>query len=472
MLHLTNTLTGKKEPFRPLNPGRAGLYVCGVTVYDDCHIGHARGAVVFDVLRRFLEREGLRVIHVRNVTDVDDKIIDRARGQPGEGDLKARAAAVAGRYIESFRRDFGRLGLLPPTHEPQATQFIGPMQRFIEALLARGAAYAAEDGVYFSVRKAAGYGRLSRQRPDQMREGVRIEPGAGKRDPLDFALWKRAKPEEPAWESPWGPGRPGWHIECSTMSTDLLGDAFDIHGGGQDLIFPHHENELAQAEGAGKPFARVWLHNGLLTVEGAKMSKSLGNIISIGEVLRRHPAPVLRLFYLSAHYRSPQDFSWDRIKETAAAYERIREFLLQVRQRVGEGKVAEPEAVRQAREKFRAGMEDDLNTPAALSALFELVTRAYPWFNGLEVSGEGKLRAEWLRAAAQVLEDLSGVLGLTFPAEEVPEAVRRRVEERDRARKEKAFEKADAIRRELTAQGYLLEDTGGKTVIRKRGEET
>jgi len=288
-LKLTDTLTGEKKEFTPLTPGRVSLYVCGVTVYDDCHIGHARGAVVFDVLRRWLERGGLRVTHVRNITDVDDKIIARARAEAGP-DLKAAVRAVAERSIASFQSDFSKLGLLKPHYEPKATEAIQSMQELIGELMKRGAAYEAADGVYFAVRKLAQYGALSHQKLDQMLEGEK-EAGEGKRDALDFALWKRAKPDEPAWDSPWGPGRPGWHIECTAMSTERLGPRFDIHGGGQDLIFPHHENELAQALGVGRPFARTWVHNGLLTVNGQKMAKSVGNVVRIGDALNQIVAP-------------------------------------------------------------------------------------------------------------------------------------------------------------------------------------
>ena len=422
-LRLTNTLTGKKEEFRPLNPPRVGLYVCGVTVYDECHIGHARGAVVFDVLRRCLESKKFQVTHVRNVTDVDDKIIERARAEAeSAGDLKGRVRQVAERCTRGFQQDFARLGLLKPHREPAATEFIPQMQVFIRELLRRGAAYPAGDGVYFSVRKLAEYGALSHQKLDEMREGAREETGEGKQDPLDFALWKKGKPEEPAWESPWGPGRPGWHIECSTMSTHLLGDAFDIHGGGQDLVFPHHENERAQALGAGKPFARLWLHNGLLTVNGQKMSKSLNNFVTISDALARHPADVLRLFFLSAHYRSPLDFSWKRLDEAARAYGRLAAFLAHSAASVpglrpGTDPATSPA---EAEGKFHEAMEDDLNTPRALAALYEMTPHPNP-------------------AAAERVRKLGQILGLFHAQEEVDPEVQRLVRERDEARRGKDF---------------------------------
>jgi cysteinyl-tRNA synthetase len=468
-LSLTNTLTGRKELFQPLDPPRVSLYVCGVTVYDDCHVGHLRGAVVFDVLRRYLETLGFQVTHVRNITDVDDKIIDRTReelkGQP-ESDLKAAVQGLARRFEASFRSDFEKLNLLPPHQEPRATEFIDRMVAFIAELLTRGAAYVGTDGVYFSVRKIEKFGALSHQRLEEMRQGVRVEAGEGKRDPLDFALWKRSKPEEPSWASPWGPGRPGWHIECSTMSTVLLGDAFDIHGGGQDLIFPHHENELAQALGAGKPFAKVWLHHGLLTVNGQKMSKSLGNVVRISDALGRHSPDVLRLFFLSAHYRSPLDFTWGRLEEAAAAYERFAAFLARA-DALGKGPETPllSDKVEDTQNSFLEAMEDDLNTPRALASLFELIGYANDnhWF-------DNALMQDTVRAAGGKIRKLGRVLGF-FQSEVLPAAdaqVQRLVKERDQARAQKDFAASDRIRKELTDRGYVVEDTTAGTVIRRK----
>ena len=476
-IHLTNTLTGRKEEFRPLAPPQVTMYVCGVTVYDDCHIGHARGAVVFDVLRRFLESDRCKfqVKHVRNITDVDDKIIDRARREPeATGDLKARVASVSRRYTERFQSDFRRLGLLPPDEEPKATEFIPKMIRFIEHLIRGGVAYPGSDGVYFAVRELAKrrgkYGDLSHQNLDQMMEGARAEAGEGKKDPLDFALWKKAKPEEPAWDSPWGPGRPGWHIECSTMSTDLLGDQFDIHGGGQDLIFPHHENELAQALGAGKPFARYWLHNGLLTVNGQKMSKSLGNFVTIEEALKRHPADVLRLFFLSAHYRSPQDFTWEHLDEAAHAYDRLVTFL--TRADFPEGQVPIPDFpstnILSAEEAFWEAMEDDLNTPRALGSLYHLVASINSeYLSGRNDHAEIICQSVLRRARAGILE-LGSILGFFQSTVEIKPEIRNLIKERDAARQQKDFVTSDRIRTQLMEMGYIVEDTADKTVVRKR----
>ncbi len=468
-LRFTNTLTGRKEDFQPLHPPHVTLYVCGVTVYDHCHIGHARGAVVFDVLHRTLKAKGYPVTYVRNVTDVDDKIIQRALSERGQ-DLKRAAQLVAKKYEQSFREDFGRLGLLAPTQEPRATEFIPKMVQSIQALIQNGVAYEGSDGVYFSVRKSPPYGQLSHQNPDQMLEGVRIESGEGKKDPLDFALWKKAKPEEPSWPSPWGEGRPGWHIECSTMSTDILGDTFDIHGGGQDLIFPHHENERAQALGAGKPFAKVWLHNGLLTVNGQKMSKSVGNIIPIQQALKRHPADVLRMFFLSAHYRSPLDFTWERLDEAAHAYERLTVFLAHA-DALGPGQSISDDAVQKWERSFHEAMEDDLNIPEALANLYGLVSGGSQHLQGMvSDSSRNKGREACVRAYQEKIRKLGQQLGFfgEGASSEDQEQIRRLMVKRDEARRKKDYATSDRIRQQLLEQGYVVEDTSGKTVVRKK----
>ena len=473
-LSLTNTLTGRKEEFKPLKEGQVSLYVCGVTVYDHCHIGHARGAVVFDVLRRYLEsdRFKFKVTHVRNITDVDNKIIDRACAEVQTGlapDLKSAATAVARRFEESFQADFSRLGLLKPTHEPRATEFIPKIIRFIADLIQKGMAYEGADGVYFSVRKFSEsnneYGKLSGQKLDQMLEGVRIDPGEGKKEPMDFALWKKAKPEEPSWESPWGLGRPGWHIECSTMSTDLLGDTFDIHGGGRDLIFPHHEDERAQSLGAGKKFARYWLHNGLLTVNGQKMSKSVRNIVTIGDALKRHSADVLRMFFLSAHYRSPVDFTWERLDEAAHAYETLATFMSHAEafsEGMGKGDIGN-KAVEQAEREFYESMEDDLNTPEALARIYHVVSLGNEW-----LSKKDKKMAADVGSVRENLVKLGKVLGFFQSAGTVDPETEKLAKQRDEARLKKDYATSDKIRQQLNDLGYIVEDTSGKTVVRKR----
>jgi len=429
-------------------------------------VGHARGAVVFDVLYRYLGFKGFEVAYVRNITDVDDKIIDRTRQETGlEGDLKARVKAVADRYTERFQTDFARLGLLKPTLEPKATEFIPQMISLIQRLLDRGMAYVGSDGVYFSVRKIPSYGKLSHQSLNQLLAGTRVsaaggEPADGKRDPLDFALWKKGKSDEPHWDSPWGAGRPGWHIECSTMSTHLLGDSFDIHGGGQDLIFPHHENEIAQAQGAGKPFARIWLHNGLLTFNGQKMAKSIGNIVTIQQALERHSAQVLRLFFLAAHYRSPIDFTWERLEESAHAYERLTTALDHA-DRLNDRPRVENPLIQKQEELFHSAMEDDLNTPAALASLYRLATSIHEWLRCPD-------KQVHVPPAAKKLSQLGHLLGFFQKRDSLGSQIEQFIAQRDQARQRKDYATADAIRRKLVDMGYIVEDTDGRTVVRKR----
>ena len=329
-LRVYNTLTQSKEEFIPLQEGRIGMYVCGVTAYDLCHIGHARNAVVFDVIYRYLLYKGYQVTYVRNFTDVDDKIINRAQ-QEG-----INTEEIAARYIQEFSVDMGALGLKEPTVEPKATEHIPEMIDMVQRLIAKGHAYQVGGDVYFAVDGFSGYGRLSKRSLDEMQAGARIEVDEKKRNPLDFALWKAAKPGEPSWDSPWGRGRPGWHIECSAMSQKYLGDTLDIHGGGKDLIFPHHENEIAQSEGAsGKPFVRYWLHNGFVNIDREKMSKSLGNILTIKEILRDYHPELVRLFLLSRHYRSPIDYSSQGMEEARKNLERFYQTLAGIEEGLG-----------------------------------------------------------------------------------------------------------------------------------------
>src|SRR5512138_466703 len=317
-LKLYNTLTGTKEEFVPLEPGKVKMYVCGVTVYDNCHIGHARANVAFDVVYRYLRTSGFDVTYVRNYTDIDDKIINRANKEGVPYNV------ISERYIKTFDEDMARLGLALPTHQPRATEHVDDIIRLVQTLIDRGHAYQSGGDVYFSVETFPSYLKLSKRTLEEMQAGARVEVGELKRNPMDFALWKEAKPGEPFWESPWGKGRPGWHIECSAMSSCLLGETFDIHGGGRDLIFPHHENEIAQSEAAtGKPFVRYWLHNGFVNINAEKMSKSLGNFFTIREVLDRYDSEVLRFFLLSAHYRSPIDFSDQNLADAEAGLDRI-----------------------------------------------------------------------------------------------------------------------------------------------------
>ncbi len=478
-LKIYNTLTRTKEPFEPREPGHVRMYVCGVTVYDECHLGHARSAIAFDVIYRYLMCKGHRVTYVRNFTDIDDKILDRARREGVAWDEIART------YIEAFKRDMEALGVLRPTVEPLATEHIPEMIQMIKRLEDAGIAYCVDGNVYFSVSSFPGYGKLSRRDRDQMMAGARVEPDERKRDPLDFALWKRSQPNEPAWDSPWGPGRPGWHIECSCMSQKYLGETLDIHGGGLDLIFPHHENEIAQSEAlTGKPFARYWIHNGPLTREGVKMSKSLGNILSIREALERYHPEELRLFFLLAHYRKPLDFTEAGIREAQAALERLYSTWERMDSKASEvSKGQRPQSI-EARDleealktfpsKFEEAMDDDFNTPRAMAQVFELTRLLNHWLDRSKEPG-GPFAAKVIEQARKCYGLVSRTLGIL---QRTPKEFRHEKEERflshlgmtreqiealvqlrSEARKRKDFPQADRIRRELSALGIQLFDT-------------
>jgi len=449
-MRLTNTLTRTEEELVPRDEGRVTLYVCGQTVQNVPHFGHARAAIVPDVLRRYLEWRGFDVLHVRNVTDIDDKIIDRARE---EG---TSAAVVAEKYTRISEREMDRLGVLPPHVVPRATGHVIEMIDLIERLIDRGHAYEGGGDVFFAVRSFPGYGKLSGRDVDELRAGARVDPDERKRDPADFVLWKAAKPGEPSWPSPWGPGRPGWHIECSAMARRYLGDGFDIHAGGMDLVFPHHENEIAQAEAAtGRTFARLWLHNGLLHVGNEKMSKSLGNFVTLAEALDRYGADVLRMFYLQVAYRSPVDLSEERLAEAQAGLERWRAFL-----RTADGLEADGSGKDEAdrvRERFLAAMEDDLSTPRAQAALFDAVSAGN---QHLEAGRAGEAAA--LR---DVVRELAGVLGYALAADAggadaalLDGLVRELLDLRAEARAARDFATGDRIRERLAALGVVVED--------------
>jgi cysteinyl-tRNA synthetase len=470
-LRLYNTMTGRKEEFVPLQPGKVGMYVCGVTVYDYCHIGHARANIVFDVIYRYLGFAGYAVNYVRNYTDVDDKIINRAN----ERGIDSKE--LAEEFIRAFDEDMAALGLEVPTHQPKATEYIPQILAIVERLIERGMAYAAGGDVYFAVEKFPGYLKLSGRTMEEMQAGARIAPGEQKRNPMDFALWKAAKPGEPSWESPWGPGRPGWHIECSAMSSSLLGDTFDIHGGGRDLIFPHHENEIAQSEGAsGKPFVRYWMHNGFVNVNQEKMSKSLGNFFTIRDILKAYDPEVVRFFILSAHYRSPIDFSDQNLKEAKAGLSRFYEALQSAAEAVAgcpesETGSAEGKALETA---FCEAMDDDFNTALAIGHLFEGVRTMN------RLIGEKKFRKNAEKVAAvrdlhRGVIRLGRVLGL-FASEPAAWLDRRKlsalselgitaeeidalIAERRQARADKDFARSDGIRDELAARGIILLDS-------------
>ena len=455
-LHIYNTLARDKQRFTPIDPGKVRMYVCGMTVYDYCHVGHARMMTVFDIVYRWLKASGYDVTYVRNITDIDDKIIARAV-ENGE-----TISQLTSRFIQYMHEDTGALGILPPDHEPRATEFVPQMLNIIDKLEANGLAYKAVDGdVNFSVRDFDGYGKLSGKSLDDLRAGERVDVNTGKRDPLDFVLWKASRESEPAevkWDSKWGKGRPGWHIECSAMSSALLGERFDIHGGGADLQFPHHENEIAQSEGACRhTFVNYWMHNGFVRVDDEKMSKSLGNFFTIREVLDKYDAEVVRFFIIRAHYRSPLNYSDAHLDDAKHALARLYTALKEVAPDDAPLDWHETHAVR-----FAEAMNDDFNTPLAISVLFELVS---------EVN-----RTRSARLAGQ-LKAMAGVLGLlqrdpqTFlqAGVSVDDAVvAASIAARTAAKQAKNFAEADRIRAELLSLGIVLEDKpGGMTEWRR-----
>ncbi|MFO7460471.1 MAG: cysteine--tRNA ligase [Desulfatiglandales bacterium] len=470
-LKLYNTATRRKETFLPLRKGEVSLYACGVTVYDLCHVGHARSAIVFDVLVRYLRARGFQVTYVRNFTDVDDKIIDRANlvGKDPKD--------LAQENIDAFYEDMGKLGVLIPDAEPRATEFIPHMVEMIRVLTDRGYAYEVDGDVFFAVDKFESYGKLSGRRLEDMKAGSRVAVDEKKRRPMDFALWKRAKPGEPNWPSPWGPGRPGWHIECSVMSSFFLGPTFDIHGGGEDLLFPHHENERAQSVAAtGGEFARYWVHNGFVTVESEKMSKSLGNFLTIRDALALYHPEVLRLFLLSKHYRSPLDFAKSAVLDLQAGLVRIYRTLQRVRNIVGkegekgafplQGSLSDP-GDDTFLGRFVEVMNDDLNTPNAIALIFEKITEVNKAMDaGLGADGVNRLEKDLdqiLRAAGilGILEDDPEVFFekiATPPVKMDAAKIEALIEERANARGARDFAKADEIRSLLKEKGIVLED--------------
>jgi cysteinyl-tRNA synthetase len=464
-----NTFSRRKEPFEPVVPGKVSMYVCGPTVYDLPHLGHARAAVSFDVIRRTFSALGYQVTYVMNITDVDDKIIVRAN-EEGRSPF-----AVADEYTRAYQSSMARIGVLPPDIAPRATGHIIEMLRLVGRLVEAGTAYAVEGGdVYFSVRAFDDYGRLSNRTLDEMRAGERVEPDPRKRDPMDFALWKGSKPGEPSWPSAWGPGRPGWHLECSAMSMKYLGETFDIHGGGQDLIFPHHENERAQSEAATRaPFVRVWLHNGFVTINEEKMSKSLKNFISLDDILAEYPAPAVRMLLVSAHYRSPIDFSPQGLDEAVAMWQRLATFALNARDALAAaaplGEKWSSTEIVDFRDAFIGAMEDDFNTPAAVASLFELVTAGNALVERVETAVDDR-SAQELAAHLAMFSELSAILGLDplsqWPAEQggadiVAPLVEFLLELREKARTARDFEASDAIRKRLAEAGITVEDRSG-----------
>jgi cysteinyl-tRNA synthetase len=490
-LRIFNTLNRRQETFEPLQPGRVGIYVCGVTVYDDIHLGHARGALAFEIIRKYLQFSGYDVTYVRNFTDVDDKIINRSQeeGVP--------AAEIANRYIQAFREDMERLGIPHADIEPRATDHIPSMVDMIEGLIQKGFAYASEGDVYFAVRTFEDYGRLSRKNLDELESGARVEVSEHKRDPLDFALWKSAKPGEPSWDSPWGKGRPGWHIECSAMSHSLLSENFDIHGGGEDLIFPHHENERAQSCAfSGGVFARYWLHNGLVRIHKEKMSKSTGNFFTVKAILQTFRPEVVRYFLASSHYRSAVEYSEEAVVTAGRGLDRLYNACLRAAEACpskdggGDRAASAPlrdeildQTVKSFEAEFTAGMDDDFNTPRAIGAMFTLAHEIHSVIDRAD-SSQGLAPEDSLKNAVQSLQERARTLTFlthepqewfqqTYTPEQAAaegdgvsldeETIERMIRERNEARARKDFAEADRIRDELKAKSIVLEDGSAGT---------
>ena len=471
-----DTKSDRKERLQPLEPGHVKLYVCGITAYDYCHIGHARSVLVFDMIVRYLRHRGYKVTFIRNFTDIDDKIIKRAQEQ------NTTCEELSQRFINKFHEDMSALGAETPTLEPKATEHLPEMIALIEELIAKGLAYPANGDVYYRVQRFAGYGVLSGRTLEDMQAGARVAVSEIKEHPMDFALWKGSKPEEPAWESPWGPGRPGWHIECSAMGRKYLGETFDIHGGGKDLVFPHHENEIAQSEGAsGKPFANLWIHHGFVTIKDEKMSKSLGNFLTIREVLERWPAEVLRLFVFSTHYRNPLDYSEAALADAETGLARLYSALAEVEKLPGKGEengktifgAKEERKLSGLEENFHQAMDVDFNSALALGRIFDVVKVINKARHALPADpADGDLRL--LKAAAADIVRLGAIFGvlqedphrylqrrkerMLAGVEISPEQVEELIAKRRSARENKDWAEADRIRDQLLAQHIAIKD--------------
>jgi cysteinyl-tRNA synthetase len=451
-LQLFDTARGAVVPFEPREPGKVSIYACGPTVYGPPHLGHGRMVLVFDVLRRYLTWLGNDVTFVSNITDIDDKIIERAQREDRDW------SEITTRCEDVWYRAMGALGVERPDHDPHATAYVDRMVELIARMVDHGIAYETSDGVYFQAERVEDYGLLARQSLESLRSGSRVEANEEKRSPVDFVLWKKAKPGEPTWDSPWGPGRPGWHTECVVMSLDLLGDGFDIHGGGQDLAFPHHENERAQAVAEGNRFARHWMHNGFVEVDGEKMSKSLGNVRNLVDLVEVYDPRAYRLLVLRSHYRSPIDISDDSLRDAEAALERLDAFARRTADLVAADVAPDPDAIA----AFRAAMDDDLDSPRAVALLFDLVRRG----NAALDAGDETVAGPAAAAALEIASAVGLVLGA--PGAEVPAEVADLGRERDLARAERDFARADAIRDQLQADGWVVEDTPQGTVVRRR----
>jgi len=477
MIRVYNTMRGEKEDFVPLEEKNVRMYVCGITAYDVCHLGHARSAIVFDIIKRYLRYRGFKVTHIRNITDIDDKIIARANEE------KVPTDVIAKRYTEEYYADMDKLGVGRADIEPNATDNIEEMIDTVKVLIDKGHAYPVEGDVYFEVNSFSGYGKLSKRNLEDLLSGARVEVDERKRSPLDFVLWKSSKEGEPSWESPWGPGRPGWHLECTAMSVKYLGESFDIHGGGADLIFPHHENEIAQSEAlTGRPFVKYWMHNGFITIDKEKMSKSLGNFFTIKDILQKYDPEVVRCFLLSAHYRSPIEFSDKQLNEAEASIDRyystdmrINDFIESAGNTDRAGNFSElEEMLSSVKEKFHSAMSDDFNTASALGYIFELLKETNRY---LDSGPSGEKAREIIVRAKDLLDEIGGVLNIfnrnseewyrslkkVRKIELSDEALLQKIDERQEARKGRDFATADRIRNELDELGIILEDKKDRT---------
>jgi cysteinyl-tRNA synthetase len=477
MIRVYNTMRGEKEDFVPLDEKNVRMYVCGITAYDVCHLGHARSAIVFDIIKRYLRYRGFKVTHIRNITDIDDKIIARANEE------KVPTDVIAKRYTEEYYADMDKLGVGRADIEPNATDHIEEMIDTVKVLIDKGYAYAVDGDVYFEVGSFSDYGKLSKRNLEDLLSGARVEVDERKRSPLDFVLWKSSKEGEPSWESPWGPGRPGWHLECTAMSVKYLGESFDIHGGGADLIFPHHENEIAQSEAlTGRPFVKYWMHNGFITIDKEKMSKSLGNFFTIKEILQKYDPEVVRCFLLSAHYRSPIEFSDKQLNESEVSIDRyystamrINDFIQVAGDTDRAGNFSElEEMLSSVKEKFHSAMSDDFNTASALGYIFELLKETNRYLDSVP---SGEKAREIVVRAKDLLDEIGGVLNIfnrnseewyrslkkVRKIELSDEALLEKIDERQEARKGRDFATADRIRNELDELGIILEDKKDRT---------
>jgi len=461
MLKIFNSLSKKKEEFKPVNDNKVNFYLCGPTVYDGAHIGHGRSSTAFDLIRRYLIYKGYKVNFVSNYTDIDDKMINRAN------ERGITVSDLAKEIIPIYESDYGKLRILKPDTQPRATDYIKEIIELIKKLEAAGATYTIDDGVYFDISKFPEYGKLSKQKLEDLENGIRVDINENKKNLQDFVLWKNEKPGEPSWDSPWGKGRPGWHIECSAMSNTLLGETIDIHGGGADLMFPHHECEIAQSETANmKPFVKYWLHNGFITINKEKMSKSLGNFITLSTALRKYPGDVLRYLYMQTHYRSPINFTDDLIEHAKQGLERIQDFVRNIMREKPNGEIHKEvnDFIEKSREKFEKGMDNDFDTSEALSGVYDLIKN----INIFDKSN--KLNTSDQKAIIDYLIKIDTVFAILIPEkeEELDKGMIDLINEREQARKDKNWKRADEIRNELLEKNIELEDTSSGTIWKKK----